>query len=257
MLLELRNKQGRLCDLARSGQLHCPLIVRPTSEDQITGQLVEVLQVLNPYWWLPDVLNEALGTPRFRRQVYRRLRIEPWQNMPCYPRELLPWDEGSTQVDVLISWENPPTTIFLEMKYGSDLSQRTAADNGNHGFSSDQLVRNARVGLWQCGYFRTERLFNVCPRDFVLILVSPEKGHPLVQEYRDPERLRAAIPHSKRIPQLPSSPFIGELSYRDIGRVLREQRRWFSRPERILLDLFTDYLDFKRANRPKKLAPEL
>jgi hypothetical protein len=51
-----------------------------------------------------------------------------------YPRELLPWNEGSTQIDLTIQWENQPTTIYVEMKYGSDVSERTAGDNGQHGF---------------------------------------------------------------------------------------------------------------------------
>lgn len=252
MLLELRNKQGRLCDPARTGKLHCPLIVRPTSEDQITGQMIETLRVLNPYWWLADFLNESLGETRFRRQVYRRLRIEPWQNMPCYPRELLPWDEGSTQVDVTIAWENPPTTVFLEMKYGSNLSLRTAGDNGEHGFPSDQLIRNARVGLWQCGYFQMDQLFAVQPRDFVVVLVSPDKGQPLVQKYRDPTQLLKSIPHGNRLTNLPKSPFIGEMSYGDVTRTLRHQIPWFTRPERTVAELFIDYLDFKRSHQPTK-----
>ena len=122
MLTELHRKGGCLCQPAKEGKLRCPLIVRPTSEDVITGNLFQVLKVLNPRWWLPDFLNEALNVHAFHRQVFRNLRIEPWVNKPTYPRELLPWDEGSTQVDVVISWENPPTTVYVEMKYGSELS---------------------------------------------------------------------------------------------------------------------------------------
>jgi hypothetical protein len=33
---------------------------------------------------------------------------------------MLPWDEGSTQVDLTFQWDNPPTTVYVEMKYGSD-----------------------------------------------------------------------------------------------------------------------------------------
>src|SRR5262249_28460009 len=119
MLTELRGKQGCLCQPARSGALRCPLIVRPTSEDVITGHLALALRVLHPCRFLPDLLNAALGGTRFRRQVFRRFRVEPWVNRPRYPRELLPWDEGSTQVDLHLTWENPPTTVYLEAKYGS------------------------------------------------------------------------------------------------------------------------------------------
>jgi hypothetical protein len=80
VLTEMLGKGGTLCSPARSGQIRCPLIVRPTSEDVITGHLFQALRCLNPRWWLPDLLNAALGTPRFRRQVYRRLKIDLWQN---------------------------------------------------------------------------------------------------------------------------------------------------------------------------------
>src|SRR3954468_16242104 len=102
MLTEMLGKGGNLCSPARRGEIHCPLIVRPTSEDLITGHLVQSLRVLNARWWLPDLLNAGLGTDRFRRQYFRRLRIEPWRNRPRFPRELLPWEEGSTQVDITI-----------------------------------------------------------------------------------------------------------------------------------------------------------
>ena len=221
MLTELHRKGGCLCQPAREGQIRCPLIVRPTSEDVVTGELFQVLQVLNPRWWLPDFLNQALGVTTFRRQIFRNLRIDLWQNRTCYPRELLPWDEGSTQVDVTITWENPPTTVFIEMKYGSELSATTSRNQGQHGFPADQLTRNARVGLLECGYFKMPRLFEIRRRDFMLLVVSPEGQQPLVEHYRDSARLRAAIPHSELIPELPKLPFIGELAYSEIIGILR------------------------------------
>lgn len=245
MLTELYGKGGRICQMAMDGKLRCPLIVRPTSEDVITGNLCEVLRTLNSRWWLPDLLNAALGTQRFKRQYHRQLNIEPWQNRPRYPREMLPWNEGSTQVDLTIRWENPPTTVYIEMKYGSDLSAKTSNDDGRHGFPSDQLIRNARVGLMECGWFRRGRMFEFPPRDYVLLLCWPNKGHPLVWRYRDPHKLRAAIPHGDQLTGLPTMPFIGELSYGDITQVLRRQRRWFTRAEQMLIDSLMDYLSFK------------
>lgn len=252
MLTELHHKGGCLCQPARDGKLRCPLIVRPTSEDVITGHFVEVLRVLNPRWWVPDFLNEALSVHAYHRQVFRGLRIEPWVNKPIYPRELLPWDEGSTQVDVVITWENPPTTVYVEMKYGSELSSVTSRNQGQHGFPSDQLSRNARVGLLECGYFQLPRLFHISQRDFLLLVIGPEKGQPLVDRYRDPVQLRAAIPYSDLIPRLPRLPFIGELGYRDIVEILQQQRRWFSRPERILVDQLKIYLEMKLATQPRR-----
>jgi hypothetical protein len=171
MITELHRKGGCFCQPAREGKLRCPLIVRPTSEDVVTGNLFQVLKVLNPRWWLPDFMNEALGVRAFHCQVFRGLRIEPWVNKPIYPRELLPWDEGSTQVDVSITWENPPTTVYVEMKYGSELSPTTSRNHGQHGFPADQLSRNARVGLLECGYFNLQRLFEGKKRDFLMLVI--------------------------------------------------------------------------------------
>ena len=164
MLTELLGKGGNVCQPAREGQLRCPLIVRPTSEDVVTGHLFQALRVINPRWWLTDLLNRALGTNRFRSQVFRRLSIELWKNRPAYPKELLPWDEGSTQVDATIRWENPPTTVLVEMKYLAELSPRTNGDDGRFGYPSDQLIRNIRVGLWEAGWFRAGRTFRNCPQ---------------------------------------------------------------------------------------------
>ncbi len=245
MLTELNGKGGCLCELARAGQLRCPLIVRPTSEDVVTGHLFGTLSVLNPRWWLPDFLNRALGAQRFRRQVFHKLRIDVWQKQPAFPRHLMTWDEGATEVDVAISWENPATTVFVEMKYGSALSSTTVNNNGSHGFPSDQLIRNARVGLWQTGWFDEDRLFEMPPRDFVLLLVSPRSGNPLVQQYREPDQLRKAIPHGHLLSRLPTGPFVGELSYSGIIELLSDQRRWFTRAEQMLIDRLKDYLYHK------------
>jgi hypothetical protein len=245
MLSELNGKAGNLCQPAKDGKLRCPLIVRPTSEDVITGNLFGTLRAINPRWWLPDFLNRGLGRQRFRRQVFRKLRIELWQKQLSFPSSLVPWDEGQTEVDVCFTWENPATTVFVEMKYGSNLSGSTVHNSGSNGFPSDQLIRNARVGLHQCGWYDEARLFELPPRDFVLILLTPSLGNPLVKEYRDPQRLRSAIPHSDRLSRLPESPFIGELSYSCITEILVSQRKWLTRSERYLVDQLNDYLQFK------------
>lgn len=252
MLTELLGKGGQVCQAAKEGQLRCPLIVRPTSEDVITGNLFGTLRAVNPRWWLPQLLNRALGADRFRQQVFRRLEIQLWKNRPPYPRNLLPWDEGSTQVDVTITWENPPTTVFIEMKYGADLSAKTSGDNGRHGYPSDQLIRNIRVGLLECGWFQRGRMVQVPPRDFAVIVLGPTKGHPLVETYRNSEKLRTAIPHDDKLIGLPRLPFVGEAAYRDVADVLREQERWVTRCERVLTDDLINYLGFKLSHRPNE-----
>jgi hypothetical protein len=258
MLRELRGKGGNLCSHAKIGEIRCPLIVRPTSEDVITGNIFQSLGYLNPRWWLPDLLNAGLGATRFRRQVFKDLKIRLWQNQPCYPRELLLWDEGSTQVDILIGWENPPTTVFIEAKYGSPLSANVTGDDGRSGYPSDQLIRNIRVGLHQAGYLdRGEELFDQPPRDFVALVLAPSKGHPLVGRYRVRRKLRGAIPHSDRLIGLPRGPFVGEIDYNDIQSILTDQARWMSVPERRVVADLTDYLEFKRSILPDKMALKL
>jgi hypothetical protein len=67
MPTELCGKQGCVCQPARAGELRCPLTVRPNAEDVITGHLALALRVLDPRRWLPDLLNAAPGSGRFRR----------------------------------------------------------------------------------------------------------------------------------------------------------------------------------------------
>jgi len=184
MLIELHHQAGTLCQPAKLGQQHCPLIVRSTSEDNITAHLVQSLRLIHPRHWLSDFLNRALGCQRFARQVYRRLRIEPWVSKPAFPRELIPWKEGNTEVDIQMTWENPPTTVFIECKYGSPLSGRTNQNDGSHGFPSDQLIRNIRVGLHECRCYASSGLFESTRRDFIMIVLAPDIGQPLVQGVR-------------------------------------------------------------------------
>lgn len=253
MLVELHGKAGTLCQPAKLGQQHCPLIVRPTSEDNVTAHLVHALRTLNPRHWVSDFLNAALGCARFPRQVYRRFRIEPWVGKSPFPRHLIPWTEGGSEIDVQISWENPPTTVFVECKYGSALSNRTNQNDGSHGFPSDQLVRNIRVGLHECGYYRDNDLFACEPRDFAVVLLAPETGTVLVQEYRDLDRLKLAIPQSDRI-IWPQTPFVGEIGYRDIRNLLLTRRRFTTRAERHVIDQFVEYLMFKHQTRPNRVG---
>lgn len=246
MLTELHGKGGRVCQPAREGKLHCPLIIRPTSEDVITGNIALVLKAINPRWWLPQLLNQALGAPRFRQQMFRRLRIELWQNQPPFPRELLPWDEGSTQVDMVITWENPPTTVYLEFKYQSDLSPSTAGGKAHSEFPSDQLIRNIRVGLWRCGWFDPPGLFVMPPRDFVMIVVGPGGAHPLVERYRDYKTLQQAIPKAEQILTWPRMPFVGWTNYAGVTAVLRRHQGRMNLAERVGVETLANYLGLKR-----------
>ena len=61
MLTELLGKGGRICQAALEQKHRCPLIVRPTSEDVVTGHLGQVLRVLSSRWWMPALLALAVG----------------------------------------------------------------------------------------------------------------------------------------------------------------------------------------------------
>lgn len=239
MLTELYNKGGRVCQEARKGNIKCRLIVRPTSEDVITGHLTQAFRILNPRWFLPDILNQGLKASRFRRQVFRNLQVEPWRNRPRYPRDLLPWDEGSTQIDLSIQWENAPSTVYFEAKYLAELSPNTS--NG----PSNQLIRLIRVGLLECGWFQRDDQVTTQPRDFVCILFTPNKNNELVRYYQNPENVTAAIPNNDKLLGLPKTPFVGELTYSDLIRVLKRQRTRFTRPEKTVIDHVVEYLQFK------------
>ena len=246
MLTELKRKGGQVCQPAKEGKLRCPLIIRPTSEDVITGHLFQVLGIINPRWWLADLLNLALGAPRFRRQVYRKLRIELWKNRRLMPRELLPNPEGSTQVDVTISWDNPPTTIFIEMKYQSQLSRSTAGLDSQSDYSSDQLLRNIRVGLWECGWLRMKSFIDLPRRNFCMILIGLTKGNPLVEAYRNADHLLGQFPSTRRPAALPDGPFVGELAYRDIARVLRRNLTGMGKAEQLAVHDLLEYVELKQ-----------
>ena len=244
MLTEKGGKGGCLCKPALDGELRCPLIIRPTSEDVVTGNLFQTLKTLNPRWWLPDLLNTALGQQRFRRQIFRGLKIDLWVKQESFPSHILKWTEGRTEVDVVISWENPATTVFVEMKYGSKLSRATARNNGSV-HPADQLIRNIRIGLRECGWFEDDALFQKARRDFVVLVCSPGPAEELVERYQNAEIVRKSLPESDRVSELPGSPFVGHISYQGIRGLLRTQRKWFQRSERMLIDDLSDYLDFK------------
>lgn len=252
MLTELYRKGGRVCEPAREGRLRCPLIVRPTSEDVITGHLSLVLRALNPRWWLPDLLNTALGTGRFRRQVFRQLRIEPWKNLKSYPQELLPWPEGSTQVDLSIRWKNPRTTVFIETKYHAPPAAKVQGDTGEHGYPSDQLIRNIRVGLHECGWIQRATMFDSTPADFVFILLTPRGGEPLIHRYRSTQQLLNSIPQPDRLIGLPAMPFVGELTYDALRAALVRRIKQYTRPERVLVETLNDYLQQKQRSFKSK-----
>ena len=251
MLAELSSKAGCMCQPAIDGDIGCPLMVRSTSEDVITSHLFGALKQIQPRWWLPHLLNTGLNLPSntrvsFRSQVWRNLRVELWERQAKYPSHLIPWKEGITEVDAVIEWENPPTTIFIEMKYGSPLSKSTNQNDGEHGFPADQLIRNIRVGLRRTGWLIEPQLFQRRTRDVIVLVVSPkERDLELVNAYSCKDVVRQSVPKcSIRMP-LPLHPFVGYSSYDAIANILQNHVRMMARSERLTSLQLIEYLRFK------------
>ena len=245
MLVELNGKGGQVCAEAKSGKIRCPLMVRPTSEDVITSRIFSSLKCINPRWWLPDFLSAALGDGRFRPQIFRKLAINLWVRQKGVPKGLVPWNEGQTEVDIVISWENPPTTVFVEMKYLSPLSSNTTDSRRQSEYPTDQLIRNIRIGLWKCDWYYEQKLFEDQPRDFYTILFSPKNGNPLVRKYKSKKSIQEAIPNSNLLADLPDQPFVGEVSFRQLCNILRGNLENMTWSERSSVTLLVDYLDLK------------
>jgi hypothetical protein len=86
---------------------------------------------------------------------------------------------------------------------------------------------------------------------------APTKGHPLVQRYRDQDRLRSAIPHADSLIDLPLSPFVGEVSCADVIELPRRQYQWLNRAERVVAADLSDYLEFELTTAPPRAVHRL
>src|SRR5688500_19848586 len=100
--VELNKKAGRICPQAASGEIRCPLIVRQSSEDVVTGTVFGHLRAIRPHLWLGPLLNEAYQTTRFRQVWYRELSIRFWERQTRFPAELLSFREGKSEIDLII-----------------------------------------------------------------------------------------------------------------------------------------------------------
>lgn len=239
-LVELNGKAGRLCQAAESGQTTCPCIVRKTSEDVLTGEVFGHLRHLRPHLWLNPMLNQGLGTNRFRQVFFKDFKLRMWQRQAKYPPELLPWVEGCTEPDVILEWENPPTSVWIEAKYKSGLAAGTT-----HARRNDQVVRGVRTMLAATGHIQGLRLFNTPKRDAAWLALLPHARDPMVDHYRESRLLMQAIPNRRRVRSLPPEPFVGTATWGMITQVLHSARGGMTWAERSVAASLTEYLAFK------------
>lgn len=243
--VELNKKAGRVCREALAGLKHCPLIVRSTSEDVMTGNVFGTLRHIRPHLWLGPLLNLALGTRKFRQVWYKKLSIRLWERQDRFPQELLDFREGRTEPDVIIEWENPPTTVWIEAKLHAPLAEGTS----NHP-ANNQVIRGIRTLLAATGQLQPHRLFRTPLRRAIWLALLSYKPEPLVDRYRDPVEVFRALPYPDRLASLPQRVEVGTIAWRDVAKTLQSCGRLASRHERMVADELVEYLCFK-CNQPR------
>ncbi len=90
MLTEMLGKGGNLCSQARSGQIRCPLIVRPTSRRCDHRPPVPTLELHQSPVVAPRPAQPPLAPSDSANRSFGSLKIDLWQNQPCYPSDSYP-----------------------------------------------------------------------------------------------------------------------------------------------------------------------
>jgi hypothetical protein len=172
--VELHKKGGKLCEKAKSGEFHCPLIVRPTSEDVIVGNVFGALKHIPPHLWLNPLLNKAIdgdfNSKRFRQVWFKDFSLRFWERQAAIPYEILGFKEGRTEPDVIIEWENPATTIWIEAKWNSPMAKGTSNNPEN-----DQITRGLRTLAHAANGNSTVQLFKLPERAMIWIALTREE----------------------------------------------------------------------------------
>jgi len=245
---ELNGKGGRVCEQARKGEIHCPLMIRSTSEDLLTGNVFGMLKHIRPHLWLNPLLNLALDgdadSGRFRQVWFKDFEVKFWERQARFPPELLDFKEGRTEPDVIIEWENPPTTVWIEAKYLSGFAKGTNDSDDN-----DQVLRGVRTLLVDTGHMKPSRLFDPPQRAAVWLALLTYKPEPVVDQYRDNAALLRAIPMAEAVHSLPTLPFIGTLTWGDIRDALYRCSTALPLVERSITESLIAYLEYKQTTR--------
>jgi hypothetical protein len=232
----MHGKGGRVCARDYRNGNGCPLIVRSTSEDVLTGNVFGILRHLRPSLWLRPMLNAAFNTRRFQTCSMSRLRVVFWPDLPPPAHPTL--REGWSQPDLLIAFDR--TLVVVECKYNAPLATRTTHDRDR-----DQLVRLLDVAHAQCV---DKQMFAREP--WVLLLALPALEPPLVTRYRDPVQLEGALRHHRdpaerrRVARYMSAR-LGYLSWRGLASTLASRVQRARRVECLLMGDVIDYVHMK------------
>lgn len=242
--VELNNKAGKVCEQARCGAIKCPLIVRPTSEDVLTGNVFGLLRHIRPHLWLNPLLNQAIdGDPdsgRFRQVWFKDFTIQLWKRQPRFPPELLEFREGRTEPDVVIEWENAPTTLWIEAKYLSGFSAGTANSDDN-----DQVIRGVRTLLAETGYIHPSRLFKLRQRRPLWIALTGNSEDERITKYRSSRSLMQSLGLSAKAVTILPEAMVGSTTWFGLRDLLSLSASRSSFLERCIAGQVKAYLSFK------------
>ncbi len=232
LLVEQLGKGGRVCARSYRNGDSCPLVVRSTSEDVVTGNVFGILRHIRPSLWLRPLLVGAFGS-RFKRCRMCEVNVKLWPELPPPPNK----QEGWTQPDALIEFGD--IVVLLEAKYRAGFSTKTTRDA-----TRDQVIRSLDVAYHYAvegQFFRRE--------PYVLALGVRAQEPDLVTRYRDAVALAAGLSHyppddSARIASFMSGR-IGYASWQSLAFVLGTRTGRIQRLERALLADLAAYLRFK------------
>ena len=242
MEVELNGKAGRVCQHALDGTIRCPCIVRTTSEDVVVGNVFGMLKHIRPHLWLTPLLNAAYDTDRYRQVWYKNLSVRFWERQERFPPELLSFKEGRTEPDIIIGWDNPPTTLWIEAKWGSPVAQHTSGDRTN-----DQVVRGIRTLLHATGHISQTELIPVPRRRAMWLALVVDDDDEVLNTYPDRSvtiRLRDRSTHTFAF---------GVSRWGDVERSLNESHG--TGVEQQILASTSRYLKEKLNLMPEALVP--
>jgi hypothetical protein len=239
-MVELNGKAGRVCPQAQSGEIRCPCIVRTNSEDVLTGEVFGQLRHIRPHLWLGPLLNIGLAAETQRKVWYKNLQIRLWERQDRFPPELLGFKEGRTEPDIIIEFENPATTIFIEAKYTSPLAESTT-----HSENNNQVLRGVRTLLAATGHVQSNPLFSMPKRRPIWLALMAYKPDSLVDRYRDRDALARHLDGIVERDDLPVDPFVGTITWKDIAQVLMDRLNQMTPAEKSITRELDQYIQHK------------
>jgi len=241
-LVELHGKAGRVCPQGQSGEIRCPCIVRTTSEDVLTGEVFGQLHHIRPHLWLGPLLDIGTGTRSHRQVWYKKFQMRFWERQERFPSELLKFKEGRSEPDIIIEFENPATTIFIEAKYTSPLAECTT-----HSDQNDQVLRGIRTLLTTTGHIQPNRLFKFPRRTPIWLALLAYKPEKLVDRYKNPRHLAGELTGIVSQDDFPTETFVGTITWRDISKVLMDRVDQMTPFERSITHELVRYIEHKMA----------